>query len=251
MQDVEYEVRGPVSDETLVRNVQHALSLGLPEFREFEYPWAETLQVVGSGPSALLATLGRPSLAVNGALRLFNARGVQPTYWAGCDPQEHLADFLADAPADTTYLLASKCDPRVFEVLQGQKRNIVLWHVADDATWPLLADLHPVQAWTSVTISAFELMARLGWRKFDVWGWDGCVLDGRENAVPQANGYELVTVETPHGQFTTSHNWIVEAQSAAQALAGFPFPVHVRGPGMMASVLRTCLPRRVMTDHQS
>jgi hypothetical protein len=37
--EIAFDVRVPVDDAGLVANVRHALSLGLPELRDFEYPW--------------------------------------------------------------------------------------------------------------------------------------------------------------------------------------------------------------------
>lgn len=244
---VQFATHVPVDDEGLQANVRHALRLDLPELRDFEYPWKERLAIIASGPSALSADLTGKTLAINGALRLFTERGLAPTYWVACDPQELVAEFLPDAPPrHTTYLVASKCHPKVFEKLRGY--NVIIWHVADTATWPLLEDRFPVQAWTSVTLCAFELMARLGWRGFDVWGWDGCFLEGQEYAVPQWENEGLQDVMVGDELFHSTHAWALEAQSATHALAGFPFPVHVHGPGFIAAMCRAFLPKRIVTD---
>lgn len=241
-------VRAPCTDEELRSNVRHALGLGLPEARDGVVLTRDPLYIVANGPSAAKAPRAGNTLATNGAIRLWpTPQG--PTYWVGADPQALLADLIGDPPLNTAYLVASKCHPSVFERLQG--RDVVVWHVADDATWPLLADRQPVAAWASVTISTFELMARLGWRSFEVWGWDGCVLDGKDHAAPQETAQEWVQVEVAGRRFTTSHTWLHEAQSGGQALAGFPFPVHVHGDGMVPAFLGSVLPRRVMTDHRS
>src|SRR5580765_5062864 len=170
--EVEFVVSTPVSDEDLVANVRHALTLGLPELCDFEYAWNGPLTVVASGPSALKAPFDGKTLAINGALGLFTRAGRAPTYWVACDPQELVADFLDEMPESTTYLIASKCHPKVFERLRDRK--VILWHVHDECTWELTKERQPVARAVSVTICAFELMARLGWRRFDTWGWDGC-----------------------------------------------------------------------------
>lgn len=203
--------------------------------------------MVANGPSARAAPRMANTLAINGAIRLWGAFG--PTYWAGGDPQELLADLIGEPQRNTVFLVASKCHPAVFDRLRG--RNVIIWHVADDATWDLLADRIPVAAWASVTISAFELMARMGWRKFNVWGWDCCVMDEKAHAVDQLLEAHLIPVEVAGRQFVTTRSWVHEAQCGAQALAGFPFPVTVHGPGLVPALLGSVLPRRVMTDHQT
>lgn len=240
-------VRVPCTDDELVANVRHALTLGLPELRDFEYPIVSPLNMVANGPSARTAPRMANTLAINGAIRMWGSFG--PTYWAGGDPQELLADLIGEPQRNTIFLVASKCHPAVFDKLKS--RNVILWHVADDATWNLLAARMPVAAWASVTISVFELMARMGWRKFDVWGWDCCVLNDAAHACPQHLRADLIQVEVAGRRFTTTHAWVHEANCAAQALAGFPFPVTVHGPGLAPALFGSVLPRRVMTDHQS
>lgn len=245
---IQFTATGAVPADGLVANVRHSLALRLHELRDFEYPWAGALTVVANGPSARQAPLAGKTLAINGALRLFTDAGLAPTYWVACDPQELVVDFLAgELPRSTTYLVASKCHPAVFERLSGY--NVVVWHTADEATWALLEDRYPCAAWVSVTLGIFELMARLGWRSFDVWGWDGCRLDGLEHAVPsEINPGEDIEVIIGDRPFSTTHTWALEAQTAINALAGFPFPVHVHGPGMIAAVLKHFLPKRIVTD---
>jgi hypothetical protein len=241
--EIAFDVRVPVDDAGLVANVRHALSLGLPELRDFEYPWREPINVVASGPSSLRAPLEGKTVAVNGALRLFKT---PPTYWAGCDPQPEMADFLTDAPAETIYLVASKCHPSVFEALRG--RRVVLWHLDDEATYPLIGDRFPVVPWSSVTACMAELFARMGFREFHFWGWDACYLDGLDHALPQRHAGESVTVNVGGKDYQTTTTWAAESQGAVHLFTGFPFPVHIHGPGMLAAIDKAIHTHRIVTD---
>src|SRR6201995_1683416 len=91
-----YHVQLPVSAEELRGNVAHALTLGLPEMTQ-EPRRAGRLSLAATGPgfSGMPRSTG-PVLAVNGALGLLSARGEAPEFWAACDPQALIADFLAD-----------------------------------------------------------------------------------------------------------------------------------------------------------
>src|SRR5882757_3181008 len=115
----------PCDDAHLAHNVAHALTLGLPGVDQEPLG---VLNIVASGPSAAKADFegigvgfsgpvlaAQPVLAVNGALKVLLDRGIIPHWWAACDPQALVADFLPDIPpVSTTYLVAAACDPAVF-----------------------------------------------------------------------------------------------------------------------------------------
>lgn len=240
---VEFDVRLPVDDSALVENVRSALERRLPELRDFEYPWRDELTVVANGPSARDAPLTGKTAAINGALRLFTDQGLAPTYWIACDPQELVVDFLKEAPKETTYLVASKCHPAVFDRLKDH--NVIVWHVDDTATRPLLDGYFPCGRFVSVTATSFEVWARLGWRRFHVWGWDCSMIDGAENAVPQANDGSLVDVSINDVVFKSTTNWALEAQDALSMIKGFPFHVTFHGGGMMGPLIQAFLPMKI------
>src|SRR5215469_5748983 len=106
---VQFVHRTPVDMDGLIANVRWSSALGLPELRDFEYPREETLNIIANGPSARGAPLDGPTLAINGALKLFTDMGRAPTFWTACDPQPLVADFLRNPPEETVYLVASKC----------------------------------------------------------------------------------------------------------------------------------------------
>ncbi len=241
------DTRLPADNATLAMQVQHALGLGLPVLRDFEYPWNGALRVVGNGPSARKAPLDGKTLAINGALKLFVEQGLAPTYWIACDPQELVVDFLAEMPEQTIYLVASKCHPKVFERLKDRK--VVIWHVGDLATLPLVGDRFPATPFNSITSCAFEIMARLGWRNFDVWGWDCCVMAGAENAVVQDNGAQTYLDVTSRGRtYRTTGTWLHEAHDALSMLKGFPFKVTFHGSGFMGAFARDFLPMKIEAE---
>jgi hypothetical protein len=197
---VAFEILVPCNGDELAANIAHALSLGLPEFDDAPL---KTLSVIANGPSATLYDFDAPgpTLALNGALKLFTDRGKAPTYWACCDPQALVADFLTDPPMSTIYLVASKCHPLVFQMLQG--RDVRLWHIDDH---PMVKEGHrAVSVASSVTLCAMTLMSRFGFRHFETYGWDACfygtehhagqhVCDYPENTVSVSVGATQVTI---------------------------------------------------------
>lgn len=244
----------PVDDEGLRANVRHAMGLGLPTLRDFEYAWREPLHVVANGPSApaFFDTDAHavPTLALNGALELFNDHRILPDYWAACDPQELVTDrFLRCAPYDVTYLIASKCHPSVFERLSD--RNVILWHVGEPATRDMFDPAHDIliPASSSITSTSFELMTHLGFRRFETWGWDGCYMDGQGHAIAQEEAPQRVEITIDNQRtYETSPVWALEADDIANRLIGFPFPIHIHGDGFFAEMLSRVVPHRVTRD---
>lgn len=224
---IEFDIRTPLDEPTIRRHIAHALSLGHRE--ALEQP--ETLTIVAGGPSALKAPLtSGPTLAVNGSLGLFTAKGLAPTYYAACDPQQHLVDFLGNPPAETTYYIASKCHPDVFKALKS--RDVRLWHIDDYIPGS-------VASAPSITLTALNLFARMGWRRFEVWGWDCCYQDGKHHALDQIHNSDDRTLEVGERAFKTTAPWAAEAQSAIQVLAIFEYlglEVVIHGDSMVQAI---------------
>jgi hypothetical protein len=237
-----YNVRLPVEPAALRRNVEAALARGLPELTEPLGARQHRLRVVATGPSARLpefryALSGvMPSLAVNGALDLFD--GVAPEFWAACDPQAKVADFLRDPPHGTTYLVASHCDPAVFDALRG--RRVLVWHLLSDAYRDLLGDRACVYQLATITLcSLFGLGDLLGFSRYETFGWDGCFFGAAHHANDQAPPTDPILLnEVGEARFATTTSWLYEAEIAENAFITWPRDVRVNGPGFFGAVLR-------------
>ncbi len=167
---VEFSIVTPGTDTSIAEHIAASCATGLPEADDAPL---RKLTIIANGPSARhidLTKLDGDTLAVNGAIRLFMAAGLAPTYWAACDPQELVAEFIPDdPPASTIYLVAGKCHPRVRERLRG--RDVRLWHINDH---PAPYPRRTVACASSVTLVVMTLMRKLGYRAFETYGWDGC-----------------------------------------------------------------------------
>lgn len=242
---IEFSLHTPCSDDVCNANIAKSLALHLPEVRI-----RKRLTVVAGGPSAKYALpCEGDTLALNGALKLFTRQGLSPTYWACCDPQDFVADFLKEAPFDTVYLVASKCDPSVFERLALHRLR--LWHVKD---YPAEGKFRQVLA-ESVTMSAMWMMfTAFGYTDFNIWGWDGCYIDGEHHAgdgevnqkgISLNYGGKIIDGEVIGGRtFETTRTWAAEARGAEQffQLAEyFDIGVTIHGDGMMKACRQSIL----------
>lgn len=233
---ITFDIHTPLDDAALRDHVKRALALDLPELGYAPHR-PGCVRIIANGPSARNAPLEGQTLALNGSLRLFTNKGQAPVWWAACDPQELVADFLDVMPAATHYLVASKCHPKVFETLMKRGRQITVWHLDDQATWDLVEHRDPIRIAPSVTLTSFELMERLGWRAFETWGWDGCYLDGLHHAVPQDHIQGGIQIEVGHKTFDTTATWALEAENAVTRLGDYPHPLEINGGGMIGAVL--------------
>ncbi len=227
--EVVFDLITPLDEPTIREQVRQARSRRLPEVEGC----SPTLTIVAGGPSALQAPLNAPTAALNGALdAVFNPRGVAPTYYAACDPQALVARFLTHPPAETAYYLASKCHPDVFDALGD--RDVRLWHVGDYVPGG-------VACAPSITLTALNLFARLGWRRFEVWGWDCCYRDGRHHAGEQGHRGDDRWVEVGDRTFHSTTAWAAEAQDALLVLALLEWlgcEVVIKGDSMVEAIRR-------------
>lgn len=238
----------PLTDDICRHHIDHSRSLGLPDVVS-----RQKLTVIANGPSARdvnLKNIKTPTLAVNGALGLFLKQDCQPSYWAACDPQEQVADFIPDDPPKSSiYLVASKCHPSVFEKLKD--RTVWLWHVGDDPT-----DRPRIPECSTITLCATWLMHRIGFNDFEYWGWDGCYMDGIHHSHGKEDhvyhdrihinyGGEMKDGEIIGGRiFETTRSWASEAHGAGQffQLAQyFDIGVKINGDGMFEAARKSLM----------
>ncbi len=237
---IEFDYLLPVDEETCRQQVTDSLKRHIPDA-----VMRRKLTIIADGPSAKDVDISRihgPILAVNRAIHLFTDKGTWPAYWAACDAQELVADFLpARPPHETIYYVASKCHPAVFQKLKNN--NVQLWHISDHRSenrWHIAPS-------SSVTITACWLMTRLGFTDFEFWGWDGCFMDGKHHASNNDDWSAVHTISLNYGGkiegddviggrvFTTTHTWAAEAKGAEQffQLAEyFDIGLKINGDGM-------------------
>lgn len=124
--------------EDFTRNIEAALKRGYTRFNELVGSQTGALSVCGFAPSLkdTYRHIVGHVMACNRAHDWLIAEGVVPQWCLLMDPLEVIADMVTPHP-DVTYLVASRCHPKVFEKLSGH--DVVVWHCAgDDVLMPLL-----------------------------------------------------------------------------------------------------------------
>lgn len=190
--------------EKVVANIRMAESRPLLQIHELP-DWREGVPValVGGGPSlrATLPVLRRYQyiMACGSAHDYLVAQGVVPRWCVVCDPDPVMANYLRLAHADTTYLVASQCDPVVFEELVD--RRVALWNCGGSASdnlslWGNQKTVVISGGCTVLTRSIF-MAVNFGFRDIHLFGCDTCVSGDQHHAYPFSTDKESIGDLTP------------------------------------------------------
>ncbi|ESQ73480.1 hypothetical protein [Asticcacaulis sp. AC402] len=232
---VAFETDTGFDDAQVQAHVVSALARGLP-LAPSGLNLARPVHVYANGPSVVNAPLRSPSLALNGAYRLF---GDGPDLWAAVDARACVADHVAEPKPRTRHLVASKCHPAVFDRLAGQQ--VFLWHVGDGGAQALPDGSHVIAPGVSVTGTVLGLVYSLGFREAHIQGWDCCYSDdGRDHAVAQDHDRSCdIEVRVGARLYRTTQTWAAEVRAGLRYMELVPgLKVHVHGDGMMAAAMR-------------
>lgn len=244
--NVTFDVKLAVDRDTVRRNVEYALSLDLPEIRRVEASKPPHATIVANGPTAVDAKLIGPyqTFALNGALKLFLGQHLAPDYWVVCDPQSLVTKFIEIAPTQTVYMVASQCDPSVFNRLRSGGCRVVVWHVDSDDTRDLLRGRLRVPSAPSITLCTLALLKMMGYRDINVYGWDACFVGQIDHAIPQEHTAERVYMNIGERIFETTPAWAHEVSCAVNMLLSAKWAkmrIKIYGPGMVGEMLKRLL----------
>lgn len=191
-----------VTQEQIKANVLASSARGLPWFTG-RPEHGGTIAICGGGPSLADSVAdirkrqrrGATILAVNNTLGFLQERGVKPDVHVMLDARPENAAFVAEPPEGTRYMIASQCDPSVFDALA--EREVVLWHSMSDSLLDLYEDvaarfgdpthpLVPVPGGGTVGVRSMMLAWSAGYRKIHIYGMDGSYSNGSHHAYPQS-----------------------------------------------------------------
>jgi hypothetical protein len=120
--------------EDISANIESALKRDYIPFNEFYGKKSGAVAIVGSGPSLKenwkqLRKFKGDILACNAACQFLLGKGIVPTYMMCFDADPLMLEFVTPHP-EITYLMASRCPPKAFDMLDGCK--VVCWHALGD-----------------------------------------------------------------------------------------------------------------------
>jgi hypothetical protein len=237
-----------IREEFMAWSVKQAVEQNLPKIAA--KPIGDgMLTRVGYGPS-LEDTWGKikpPLICMSNSLKFLIGKGLQPSegwFYAMTDPRPNNLDFIRNPVVpEVTYLMASVCHPKVWRILAGQK--VIMWHAMSGEHTPEWVRVNDPGTWlvgagSTIGLCSVHLGGFLGYRKFEIHGFDGSFRNGKRHA-GEHNGHGQEYIErVQNGRtFQTSKimdNGNVEVENMLKA---FPIFCIFHGDGLMQEWVRT------------
>ena len=245
------------SDQEEIRNnIKHSISLGLRQVAPYETQWNREICLVTGGPS-LKDTFhlvekrkeaGVPIVTVNGTYQYCIERGVIPSAFVMLDSREFNKRFVDPVVDNCKYLIASQCHPEVFKKLKD--RDVWLWHCdTQEENIDLLQaqygkeyiDFFPIMGGSTVTLRALHLLRILGFHKFEVFGFDSCIMD-HHHAYEQPENDKEQEIDLVVGgkQFRCTVAHYHQAKEFVQLVGatGSNYDLIVHGDGLISHIIK-------------
>jgi len=181
--------------EKLLSNVRAACARDLPWFVANVEPHERHVAIVGGGPSVVdmieeigwRQHVGQDVWVLNNAWEALQGHFIRPDVQVILDARPENKEFLVYAKE---HLIASQCDPGVFDALRGTSDLVTLWHVNSPGMADLLKD-EPVRpayligGGTTVGMNAIALAFARGYRQIHLYGFDSSFRGEAHHGYPQ------------------------------------------------------------------
>lgn len=232
-------LQGVLSNDERHAQMSQARGQMLKKRPKFNDKWAS---IVCYGPSLAdtWKLIKRPIVTVSGAHDYLVRRGIVPDFHVDCDPREHKARMLQNPQDKTTYLMATVCHPKYWEVLKGRK--VRLWHLinGDDLeTVAWVMQNHPegansmIGGGSSVGQRAMNVMAALGYRRFNIHGMDCSFTTDRHAGAHLGKEQAKIFVKAGNRVFQTTRQMLQAAIEMEQFITTQDAEIAFFGDGLM------------------
>lgn len=213
--------------EDISRNIQSALDRNLPRYTTLVGQEKGTVSIVGSGPSLKrnwqqLKKLGGDIIACNAAYQFLLGKGITPKYMMCFDADPLMLEFMTPHP-EITFLLASRCPPKAFDLVAGC--NVVCWHAAGDQDIESLLqkagrfDDPMVIGGTSATTRGMLIAQTLGYTDIHMWGADASFAKDGETHIRQSTTLEKRMFVNMAGRVFETAPWMTQQVKDFELLA--------------------------------
>jgi hypothetical protein len=252
-------------EQKLCENIRSAIRRGHPQMRGGPVQ-AQRICLVGSGPSLAstegelreLLWQGAILVTLNGAYHWCRERNLRPQTQIVMDARASNARFVTPYTPKCNYVLASQCDPSVWDAVQGYP-DVWIWHPvvkSEGATSQLLDEYYGgnwigIGGGTSVATRAINLLRTAGYVHFSLFGIDCCWQANEHHAFPQPeNNHDAdhrstirasVSGSKDSREFVVSPWMLKQAEDFCVSLKvnGKHYFLDVHGDGLLAYLVNT------------
>jgi hypothetical protein len=188
-----------VEEGQILANINLSIRRGHPQWRPGPMR-PERICLVGSGPSLVdtadelreLVWSGAVLVTLNGAYHWCIERGLRPQTQIVMDARPSNARFIEPFVPRCNYVLASQCDPAVWDAVEGRE-HVWIFHavVKKEGASSDLLDRYYAEQWvgigggTTAATRAINLLRIAGYPRFDLFGIDCCWMGDVHHAMPQ------------------------------------------------------------------
>ena len=240
-----------VDKDTVREHIRQNIKRGLPQVQPYETQWDKVvgLALGGSTLKDFFPDLlekrknGMPVITVNGTHKYCVDLGLIPSAMIMLDSREFNNRFIEPLLKDCKYFISSQCHPSVFDKLKDYK--VWIWHVAGDENYDLLKQQYgeeyfPVMGGSTVSLRALHLLRLLGFHKFDIYGFDSCII-GSHHAYdqPENDDEEEIDVLVGGKEFRCTAAQYHQAKEFVEMIAktGQYYDMIVNGDGLISHII--------------
>ena len=235
-------------------NILSACERGLPWF-DFNYKKHDGQAViVGGGPSLKnhieelrwRKRCGHTIISTNGTMQFLLNNGITPDYMVLLDARKDNVRFVQKPISGVKYLIASQCDPSIFDALEGF--DVMVFHNTTPGAEILLKGYdkptHLLGGGTTVVMKAMLLAELSGYQIIHLYGVDSCYLNGEHHSYSQSwnDGERVVDVLYEDKLFKCSGWMAQQGQDFIEFCQRFLGTITVAGDGLLAYIARCGVP---------
>lgn len=162
--------------------------------------------------------------------------GIVPDYAVGIDPLPEQKRWFQKKNGLTQYFIASQCHPDTFDHFVGC--NVAMFHlyIKQGQTYPPDADL--ITGGTTAGLRAITLFYALGFRRFELYGYDSCLKDGQLRTNGTDNGDKIVEIICAGESFLTTPPMAAQASEFQNMFQCMPdIDIWSHGRGIITKIL--------------
>lgn len=234
--------------EDISRNIEHTLGLDYIPFNELLTTKSGAVAVVGSGPSLKanwqeLKDFDGDIIACNAACQFLLEKGIVPQYMMCFDADPLVLEFFTPHK-EITYLIASRCVPKVFEILKGCR--VVVWHAAGDENICSILEKHnkmePMVLGGSAAVTRTMIMAiPMGYKEVHLYGGDSSFANG-DTHIRQSTTVERRMAIKCNGRVFEVAPWMTmqtkDLETLAPLIKRLNIKLFAHGDGLLQHIAR-------------